>query len=168
MGKGVVQTLLLSAVVLVFTACASSLPIEQFEAYRSANEERVGKLELELSRMCETQEQFMDEASVRALIDEIGTTLGLVRTKLSEIETVIGTLAPKEDVTALEERVGTMVADYNAAKQTLGELARLAGYEEPVQLAQLGRDIIDVNRNIAGIDAKIEHLRAAMALFAGP
>lgn len=168
MRKKLMTLFLLSTVVLVFTACASSVSIEQFETYRSASEERMEKLEKELSQVCATQEHLVDEADLRILMDEVGSALGSLEMQVVELETMMSTLALHKDVAALEDRVGTMIADYEAARRAFDELARHAGYEEPVQLVLLGRDIIDVNRNIASIDAKIERLRAVMRQFAEP
>lgn len=161
-----VAAFLLLSAALLFTSCASSVSLEQFEAYQAANQERIDKLEQELAMVCSTQEHFVDKAELQEKIDEVGSALGALENSLAAVQTDMSRFALHQDVSALERQVAAMTRDYDVAVLAFEELSRHAGYDGPVQLVQLGHEIIAVNRNISNIDAKIEQLRSVMASFA--
>lgn len=166
MKKVVTGTFLLLFATLLFISCASSVSLEQFEAYQAASQERIDKLEQELAMVCSTQEHFVEKTELQRKVDEIGSALGSLESSFAAVQTDMSKFALHQDVSALERQVAAMTRDYDAAVLAFDELSRHAGYDGPVQLVQLGHKIIEVNRNIADIDAKIEQLRAVMALFA--
>ncbi|MDD3942925.1 MAG: hypothetical protein PHR90_10670, partial [Sphaerochaetaceae bacterium] len=60
MGKATSMAFLVLVVILqLFASCASSVSLEEFEAYRSDSQDRIGKLELELANIGSKQGELV-------------------------------------------------------------------------------------------------------------
>ncbi|MDD3822994.1 MAG: hypothetical protein PHN93_04530 [Sphaerochaetaceae bacterium] len=169
MGKATSMAFLVLVVILqLFASCASSVSLEEFEAYRSDSQDRIGKLELELANIGSKQGELVLKREFTDMAEQMGILLSETEQRLAQIETAMTLLSPRVEVQAMRTQVDLLNRDYLKAKTAVQELLQHAGFDSSDYLVALGHEILEVNTNIENLDAKIENLRAAMALFAQP
>ncbi len=150
------------AVVVVLTllafSCASSVSIEEFEAYKQTNREEITRMQSDMERL---QTNFIQKSEFDALRSKVDA----LELRVQQLETMATQVASEQEVKRLGEEVGVLSADFASLHHALDQFVQAAGYTSPEDLLRLGTDIVNVNKNIAALQQRLDKLRDAMALF---
>jgi chromosome segregation ATPase len=128
--------LFLAATVLVLISCASSIKVEEFDAYQQQTQESIESL---VKQIDDTKKEL--------------ATLNSSFTQLQKEQNLL-----EQEVIILQEQFSNLDSD-------LSELVILAGYDSSNDFIDFARDIVMVNENYKIINNKIELLKEAMAIF---
>ncbi|PKL27967.1 MAG: hypothetical protein CVV46_09180 [Spirochaetae bacterium HGW-Spirochaetae-2] len=158
-------TLLIVVAVLLFSSCASTVALEEFETYRMANQSKLEQLEADVAGLKQKQAEYVPSAVFAQELQGISARVVVLENKVATIEGNLARYAEDEDVAYLRADVDTLAHDFTEVYRSLDELVRMAGYESSEDFLRLGRDIVNVNLNIKALEKKLEQLRSAMALF---
>ena len=152
----------------LFLACASAVPLEEFNEYRAANQNELKQLQAKIDKFEEHEQVFVSKTEFEQQVKVVEESIKGVQVKLNHIELALSEYAKNESLTTLKKDCEKLAQEFTGAYNSIDEFVRLAGYKTSDDFLTLGRDIVRVNENIKEIDEKIENLRAAMALFVKP
>lgn len=147
------------AVLLLFiVSCASSVPLEEFEAYQETTQRELIQLQENVATMQTALTLRAEQQTVQALKNHV-EQLQL------ELEQLSNQVATVSETTQLKEDLQALASDYHALRKAIDDFVEVAGYNDPDDLLRIGSDIIKVNANIAQLNKRLDTLRAAMELF---
>jgi len=148
-----------SAVLLLFiVSCASSVPLEEFEAYQETTQRELIQLQENVATMQTALTLRAEQQTVQALRNHV-EQLQL------ELEQLSNQVATVSETTQLKEDLQALASDYLALTKAIDDFVEVAGYNDPDDLLRIGSVIIKVNANIAQLNKRLDTLRAAMELF---
>ncbi|GEM_PF-1130403 len=152
----------------LFLACTSTVPFEEFNEYRTANQVELKQLQAKIDKFEEHEQLFVSKYEFEQQVKVVEESIKSVQVKLDHIELALAGYAKNESLTTLKKDYEKLAQEFTGAYNSIDSFVQLAGYETSDDFLTLGRDIVRVNENIKEIDEKIENLRAAMALFVKP
>ena len=147
--------LIVVILMLCLISCASSVSIEEFEAYVQTNDQKVVTL----------QQEIMNLANKGQLAD-MQRSLERIDGRLGSVETALQHMATQEEVSVIRGELETICTDFSVVQDGILNFVRISGYDDVNALLAVGADIIAVNNNIAVLHERLDRLKAAMALFA--
>ncbi|MDY0370810.1 MAG: hypothetical protein WCS59_01605 [Sphaerochaetaceae bacterium] len=159
---------LLVIVTGIFSGCASSVALEEYEQYKVSHQVALDHMQSQIDELEKSQHGFVLKSELAQQLEETFAFMGTLQVKLDAIESELAGFAKTSSVVDLKSNFGKLEGEFTSLYSALDEFVRLAGYENADDFLTLGRDIVRVNENIRNIDQKIENLRAAMALFVSP
>ena len=147
-----------AALLLFVTSCASSVSVEEFEAYRTATQQELGQLQTTVSAIQTDVTLRAEQKTVQAMQSQVDQ----LQNQLNQLQNRVATVSETEHI---KLELQTLSSDYHVLRKAIDDFVTVAGYNDPDDLLRIGSDIIKVNANIAQLNKRLDTLRSAMELF---
>jgi len=120
---------------------------------------RTGDLQKDLQAL----QPYKDEIqTLSAGLQSVDSQVEALETDLRKSKAVY---AEKMHLDALEERFAALQKQFSGFYASMAQLVEYAGYDADAGVDAIGRDIVDISKDINALHDKMERLREAMALF---